>query len=69
MLNNKRIEVAEQNFRQDLRDEHIKKQKSDTNLIHAFVDSSNESLNVAEYLFKEEISSMWVIMSSYYSMY
>lgn len=69
MLNNKRIEVAEQNFRQDLRDEHIKKQKSDTNLIQAFVDSSNESLNVAEYLFKEEISSMWVIVSSYYSMY
>jgi uncharacterized protein (UPF0332 family) len=69
MLNNKRIEIAEQNFRQDLRDEHIKKQKSDTNLIQAFLDSSNESLNVAEYLFKEEISSMWVIVSSYYSMY
>lgn len=69
MLNEKRIEIALANFRQDMRDEHIKKQKPDTDLIQAFLDNSNESLDVAEYLFEAEISPMWVIVSSYYSMY
>lgn len=69
MLNERRIEIAQQNYRQDLRDDHIKKQDPNPNLIQGFVDNSYESLNVAEYLFSEEISPMWVIVSSYYSMY
>ncbi len=69
MLDNKRIEIAQENYRQDLRDGYIRKQKPDKDLIKAFVDNSDESLYVAEYLFQEGISPMWVIVSSYYSMY
>lgn len=69
MLDDKRIKIAQENFKQDLRDEYIRKQNPDKNLIKAFADNSDESLYVAEHLFQEGISPMWVIVSSYYSMY
>lgn len=69
MLDAERIQIAERNFNQDLKDGYIKKQTPDINLIKSLHDNANESLRVAEYLFEEEISPLWVIVSSYYSMY
>ena len=69
MLDAERIRIAQKNFTQDLKDEYIKKQIPDSNLINSLWNNATESLEVAEYLFAEEISPLWVIVSSYYSMY
>lgn len=39
------------------------------NIVNALKSNADESLMVADYLFKEDISPLWVIVSSYYSMY
>ena len=41
MLDDKRIKIAQENFKQDLRDEYIRKQNPDKNLIKAFADNSD----------------------------
>jgi len=69
MLDSDRIEIAHNNFKKDLNEGYIKKKSPDPNLIRALADNANESLRVADHLFEEDISSMWVIVSSYYSMY
>lgn len=69
MLDAERIRIAQKTFTQDLKDEYIKKQIPDSDLINSLWNNATESLEVAEYLFEEEISPLWVIVSSYYSMY
>ncbi|MCZ3366395.1 MULTISPECIES: hypothetical protein [Methanobacterium] len=69
MLDVKRIEIAKRNFNQDIKDGYIRKQRPDDNLINALKNNANESLGVANFLFEEDISPLWVIVSSYYSMY
>jgi uncharacterized protein (UPF0332 family) len=69
MLDDKRIKIAQQNFNQDIKEGFIRKQNPDKSLIIALKNNANESLIVADYLFEENMSPMWVIVSSYYSMY
>ncbi|MBI5459733.1 hypothetical protein [Methanobacterium sp.] len=63
MLDAERIRIAQKNFTLDLKDEYIKKQIPDSDLINSLWNNATESLEVAEYLFKEEISPLWVIVS------
>lgn len=69
MVDAERIRIAKKNFTQDLKDGYIKKQSPDTDLINSLSNNATESLEVAGYLFEEDISPLWVIVSSYYSMY
>lgn len=69
MLDPERIKIAESNFRKDLNEGLIKKAVPDQNLIDALHDNALESLSVADFLNKKDFSPLWVIVSSYYSMY
>lgn len=47
----------------------LKNRDPDEKIIETYKINSKESTNVANILFKEDISTLWVIVSSYYSMY
>lgn len=69
MLDDERIKEAEINVRGYLKDGLLKKRTLDENILNTFRKNSEESLMVADLILKEELSSLWVIVSSYYSMY
>jgi len=69
MLDEETIKRAENNVRRYLADEDLKERDSDVNIINAFRMNANESLEVADLLFNEDISPLWVIVSSYYAMF
>jgi uncharacterized protein (UPF0332 family) len=72
MLSQKRIKEAEANVRQYLREGLLKKQSNDTAL-QMYVNNSENSLMTAQRLTSLESESysphLWVIVTSYYSMY
>ena len=69
MLDNERIKEAEINVNGYVRDGLLKERTLDENILKILRKNSEESLIVADLILKEEISSLWVIVSSYYSMY
>lgn len=70
MLSPDRIKKAEYNVKGYLRDGLIKgNKKFDERILNAYIDKSNESLEVAYYLFENGISPLWITVTSYYSMY
>lgn len=69
MLDEKIIKIAESNVRKYLADEELKKIDPDINIINAFKINAEESLTVADLLFQEDVSPLWVIVSSYYAMF
>ena len=70
MLDKKRIEEAKKNIDRYLRDGILKKiSTTSDNILETYKRNSNESLAVAEHLFSNNLSSLWVIVSAYYSMY
>jgi len=70
MLDKKRIDIAKKNIERYLREGLIKRvlQKND-NISNTLLKNSEESLTVADQLFTNNLSSLWVIVASYYSMY
>ena len=68
-MNDERLKVAELNFNQYLVDGLIKKSNYDSNIYNKLYENSLESLRVANNLFTNKISFLWVIVSSYYSMF
>lgn len=69
MQNKNRIQQAEINIKIYHRDGLIKRKAPDENIIKIYQKNSHESLKVADYLFKKNISTLWVIVCSYYAMY
>lgn len=70
MLDAKRIKEAESNVRSYLAEGLIKKvSKPDLRVKNVLIKNSEESLKVAETLFKNEYSDLWTIVCSYYAMY
>lgn len=70
MLTLQRIQEAEKNVTIYLRDSLITKTSIiDERAFKILLDNTNESLKVAEYLHNANISNLWIIVSSYYSMY
>ncbi len=69
MLDDETIKRAESRVRKYLADEDLKKKDQSKFIINALKNNSDESLKVADLLYAEEISFLWVIVCSYYSMF
>lgn len=70
MIESKRIKEAELNVGRYFEEGLIKKVKEiNKNILGVFVKNSRESLYVANLLFEGNISFLWSIVCSYYSMY
>ena len=69
-MDEKRINLAEKNFGNYLSDGKIKKIDRSNELIYnTYLRNARESLNVANQLFQNKTSSLWVVVASYYSMF
>src|SRR3989344_1014002 len=69
-MDEKRIKLAEKNFGNYLSDGKIKKIDRSNELIYnTYLRNARESLNVANQLFQNKTSSLWVVVASYYSMF
>ena len=72
MLDTQRIKEAESNVRQYLEDGLLKKQRNGTAIL-MYIENANVSLETAQKLFNLESKTyqpyLWVIVTSYYSMY
>src|SRR3989344_6792678 len=68
-MDEKRIKIAESNFRNYLRDNLIKEAKFEDIVYQTYFKNALESLKVADELFKNKTSALWVVVSSYYSMF
>lgn len=68
-MDERRVKIAENNFKKYLRDGLIKKEVIRDIVYQTYLKNSSESLNVANQIFKNKTSSLWVVVSSYYSMF
>mgnify|MGYP001563259938 CR=1 FL=1 len=68
-MDEKRVKIAENNFRNYLRDELIKKEIFQNIVYQTYLKNSAESLKVANELLNNKTSYLWVVVSSYYSMF
>ena len=69
-MDEKRIKQAENNFRIYLQEGKIEKVSKPSTLIYeTYLRNARESLKVANLLFQSKTSSLWVIVTSYYSMF
>ena len=68
-MEDKRVQEANNNFKTYIQDGLIKKQICDEKIFETYMKNSNESLEVAQLLFDKNISSLWVIVIAYYSMF
>ena len=68
-MDEKRIKIAERNFKSYLERGLIKKSQFEDIVYKAYVNNSLESLKVANELLSNKTSSLWVVVSSYYSMF
>lgn len=70
MLDNERIREAERNVKGYLSEGLMRKaSESDKNILGILGRNSEESLETANFLFKNDMSLLWVVVCSYYSMY
>lgn len=68
-MDEKRIKIAEKNFKRYLDEGLIRKTVFQDIVFQTYFKNSFESLKTAEELLQNKISSLWVIVSSYYSMF
>lgn len=68
-MDEKRVKIAEDSFRRYLREKLIRRSSFQDLIYQTYLNNSFESLKVAEELFKNKTSSLWVVVSSYYSMF
>ena len=70
MLDKKRIEEAESNVRGYLQERLIRKYDLfREEILETYKRNYQESLDVAQKIFDENLSNLWVVVISYYSMY
>ena len=70
MLDEKRIDEAQKNIKQYIEGNLIwKYEASKKEILETYKRNCQESLDVAKKLFDENLSNLWVIVISYYSMY
>lgn len=69
MLDSKRIKEAEQNVRNYLDSGLLKKQDFKIQIYNILLENSKDSFETSNFLFQNDKSDLWVIVSSYYSMY
>ena len=68
-MDEKRIKQAENNFNRYLEEGKIKKIIKNNLIYETYLRNSRESLKVANKLFQDKTSSLWVVVASYYSMF
>lgn len=68
-MDEKRVKIAENNFKNYLRDGLINKEAFQDIVHQTYLKNATESLNVANEILKNKTSSLWVVVSSYYSMF
>jgi hypothetical protein len=68
-MDEKRIKIAESNFRNYLKDNLIKKSEFESIVYQTYFKNALESLKVADELLKNKTSFLWAVVSSYYSMF
>jgi len=69
MLSEKRIKEAEANVRRYLSEGLIKKEQYNSIVFTVLTNNSNESIETATFLSTNRKSNLWIIVSSYYSMF
>ena len=69
MLSKERIKEAEINVKSYLEEGLLKKVTGNTDVLNIFIKNARESLKVADELFQKNLSDLWIIVCSYYSMY
>ncbi|MCX6748786.1 MAG: HEPN domain-containing protein [Candidatus Pacearchaeota archaeon] len=69
MLDKKRVEEAQANVRNYLNEGLLTKRGFEDIVYNILVNNAKESLETANFLAKNNKSSLWIIVSSYYSMF
>jgi|SRR3989344_8227008 len=70
MLSEAQIKEAERNVKQYINDGLLRKiSKQDPNIKSIMLKNCEESLKIAEILFRQNYSNLWTIVCSYYSMF
>jgi len=69
MLTNERIKEAEVNMREYLANDLIKKELFKKIVFDTYMRNNRESLIIARKLFNENLSNLWIVVISYYSMF
>ena len=69
MLSNERIKEAETNVRSYLNEGLIKNEKFRDIVFETYIRNHRESLIIARKLFNENLSNLWIVVISYYSMF
>ena len=69
MLSDERIKEAENNMKTYLSDELIKKNLFKDIVFDTYMRNHRESLLIAKKLFDENLSNLWIVVISYYSMF
>ncbi len=69
MLNEKRIREAELGVKSYLSEGLIKKEQFNSIVFDVLMNNSEESIETANFLSSNKKSNLWIIVSSYYSMF
>ncbi len=66
---NERIKEAEKNVREHLRSGMLKKDLFREEIMGVLQNNAQDSIEIAKFLFENKKSDLWVIVTSYYSMF
>lgn len=69
MLSNERVKEAQKNVQSYLAEDLLKKENFRNVVFETYLKNHRESLLVARKLFNENLSNLWVVVISYYSMF
>lgn len=69
MLDENRIGEAEKNVKEYLQSEMLKKQSYKKEIITVLQNNASDSIEIAEFLAESKKSDLWIIVTSYYSMF
>ena len=69
MLDDNRIKEAERNVREYLQSGMLEKHKPDKDIEKVLLDNSKDSIEIADFLAENKRSDLWIIVTSYYSMF
>ncbi len=69
MLDEKRIQEAKTNMRTYLAEDFITKEPLKNIIFDTYLRNHRESLNIAEHINRNNLSNLWVVVTSYYSMF
>ncbi len=69
MLDDKRINEAEKNVKDYLQSDMLRKHPFRKEIITVLQNNANDSIEIAEFLSEHKKSDLWIIVTSYYSMF